>query len=92
MKGRLNALKQWTGPALTCLLGILLFVTTYSYLGVGQSEIDTRLEAYDALRRIVNNGSASQTRDRSISEQDKSLFHVGDSRSEERRVGKECCR
>lgn len=79
MKRRPNTLKQWTGPALICLLGILLFVSTHAYFGAGQSEIDTRLEAYDALRRIVSKGSTSDTRDRSISEQDKSLFHVGDS-------------
>ena len=79
MKRRPNALKQWIGPALICLLGTLLFVSTHTYFGAGQSEIDTRLEAYDALRRIVSNGSAGETRNRSISEQDKSPFHVGDS-------------
>ena len=79
MKGRLNTIRQWTGPALICLLGIFLYVLTHTYFGAGQSEIDTRFEAYDALRRIVSKASTSDTRDRSNAEQDKLLFHVGDS-------------
>jgi Type II secretion system (T2SS), protein M subtype b len=79
VKRPLTALKQWTGPVLICLIGILAIVSTHTYLGAGQSEIDTRLETYDALRRIVSKGSASEFQNRSISEQEKSLFHVGDS-------------
>jgi Type II secretion system (T2SS), protein M subtype b len=79
VNSRLNSPKQWTGPTLICLLGMLLFVSTHAYLDAGQSEIDTRLEAYVALRGIVNKSSVSEIRDRSISEKDKSLFHVGDS-------------
>jgi Type II secretion system (T2SS), protein M subtype b len=60
-------------------MGILATVSTQVYFDVGQNEIETRLEAYDALRRIVSKGSAGELQNRSIFEQDKSLFHVGDS-------------
>lgn len=79
MKPRLNALKKWTGPALIFLMAILAMVSTQAYFAAGQSEIDSRLEAYDSLNRIISKALASETRDRSISKQDKSLFHVGDS-------------
>jgi hypothetical protein len=79
VKRPLRALKQWTGPVLICFMGILAIVSTHIFFGAGQSEIDTRLEAYDGLRRVVSKGSASELQNRSLSEEDKSLFHVGDS-------------
>ena len=60
-------------------MGLLAIISTYAYFSAGQSDIDSRLEAYDALRVIVSKGSAGELQNRSISEHDKSLFHVGDS-------------
>jgi Type II secretion system (T2SS), protein M subtype b len=79
VKRPLNAQKQWTAPALICFIGISAIISTHAYYYAGQSEIDARLEAYDALRRIVSKDLAGELQNHSITEQDKLLFHVGDS-------------
>jgi Type II secretion system (T2SS), protein M subtype b len=79
MKRQFNKLGGWTGPATLCMATALAIVSTIAYLEAGRAEIDNRLEAYDSLRRIINQGSTRKARGQTISEQDKRLFHKGDS-------------
>jgi hypothetical protein len=79
MKRKFDKLKQWAGPALLCVSAALAIVSTLTYMGAGRSEIDSRLQAYDSLRQIINQGSTREAQGHSMSEQDKLLFHPGDS-------------
>jgi Type II secretion system (T2SS), protein M subtype b len=79
MKRQFDELRQWAGPAFLCVAAALAIVSTLAYLGAGRSEIDSRLEAHDSLRQIINQGSTREAHGHSISEQDKLLFHPGDS-------------
>lgn len=79
MKRRFGTLRQWTGPALLCLLGVFSVSSIHAYLSAGRNEIETRLDAYGSLRRIMNQGSRREAEGGSISEQDKLLFHKGES-------------
>ncbi len=62
-----------------CLAGTLTVYSTLAFLSARQGEIATRLEAYDSLRRIINQGSTGVAESSPKSEQTKLLFHEGES-------------